>query len=144
MSVARARWAGVAAVAVALLGGAGCGTRLVPVRGKVTFPDGAPLTEGTVVFESTGGDPPVTARGDVKAGGEYVLGTFRPGDGAPPGRYRVLVAPRSDPNAVDRPSRPPPFDPRFADFKTSGLEVEVTPDRSDYPIEVTPATKARR
>jgi hypothetical protein len=25
-----------------------------------------------------------------------------------------------------RPSKPPPFDPRFADFKTSGLEVEVT------------------
>ena len=143
MGVARVRGPGVA-LALALLGAAGCGARLVPVRGKVTFPDGAPLTEGMVVFESVGGDRPVTARGEVRPDGGYVLGTYRPGDGVPPGRYRVLVAPRSDPNAVDKAPRPPPFDPRFADFKTSGLEVEVTPDTTDYPIQVTPAPKARR
>jgi hypothetical protein len=104
------------------------------VQGKVTFADGKPVTEGTVVFERKGEGSPVTARGEIEADGSYRLGTDKPGDGAPAGLYRVLVAPKYDPNAVDRPAKPPPFDPRYADFKTSGLEFEVKSGHNDIPI----------
>jgi hypothetical protein len=138
------RGAGLAAAAAVLLGAAGCGPRLYPVHGTVTYADGRPVTEGMVVFESKGDDKPVTARGDIRADGSYELSTFKPGDGARPGKYQVLVAPKFDPNAVDGPARPPPFDPRYADFRTSGLEVEVTAGTNDYPIHVTPAGKPPR
>jgi hypothetical protein len=110
----------------------------------VTYPDGKPLTEGMVVFESQGQEKPVTARGDIHPDGSYELGTHRPGDGALAGKYRVLVAPKTDPNAVDRPSGPPSFDPRFASFDTSGLEYQVVAGANDFPIQVTPAQARRR
>src|SRR5207237_9506822 len=115
------------AVALLLLPGAlGCGPKLYPVHGRVTFPDGKPLAEGMVVFESTGAEKAVTARGDVQADGSYQLSTYKPGDGALPGKYRALVAPKTDPNAIDKPAQPPPLDPRYARFATSGLQFEVT------------------
>jgi hypothetical protein len=124
--------------ALLLLGlGAGCGSGLQPVRGKVTYPDGTPVTEGTVVFESTEAEKAVTARGQIQPDGSYELGTHRPGDGAPPGKYRVLVAPKNDPNAVDKPQRPPAFDPRFAAFNTSELVFEVKSGANEFPIQVT-------
>ena len=135
------RWrpARAAAVALLLLGAAGCGSRLQKVRGKVTYPDGRPVTEGMVVFETRDDKEPITARGEIQPDGSYQLSTFKPGDGARLGKHRVLVAPKFDPNAVDGPAKPPPFDPRYADFKTSGLEYEVTAGPNDYPIRVSPA-----
>jgi hypothetical protein len=125
------------------LAAAGCGSGLYPVRGKVTFPDGTPMTEGTVVFESVDGDKPVTARGPIQSDGSYELGTHKPGDGAPPGKYRVLVAPKYDPNAVDKkPAAGPPLDPRFTAFETSGLKFEVTAGNNDYPIQISRPGKA--
>jgi hypothetical protein len=136
--------AGVVAAGLLLLAAGGCGPRLYPVRGSVTYPDGRPVTEGLVVFESDGPAKAVTARGDIHPDGRYELSTFRPGDGVPPGTYHVLVAPKSDPNAVDRPPKPPAFDPRFAAFATSGLEVEVAAGTADYPLHVAPAGKPSR
>jgi hypothetical protein len=140
MSVTTVRRTAVA-VALLLLGTAGCGARLHPVRGKVTYPDGKPLTEGTVVFESKDAVRPITARGTVQPDGSYELSTSQPGDGVPAGKYLVLVAPKFDPNGVDGPRKPPPFDPRFAAFQTSGLEFEVQPGVNDYPIQVMPPGK---
>jgi hypothetical protein len=137
-------WRVLAAALVLLLGVVGCGPRLYPVRGRVTYPDGKPVAEGMVVFEGQGPENRLTARGDVGADGRYELSTYKPGDGVLPGKYRVLVAPKSDPNAVDRPSKPPPFDGRYTNFKTSGLEVEVEPGVSEYPIQVTRPGQRRR
>jgi hypothetical protein len=131
--------------ALLLLTAAGCGPRLYPVRGKVTYPDGTPVTEGTVVFESQGGEKPRTSRGTIRADGGYELATHKPGDGVPAGKYRALVAPKYDPNAVDRPKGPPPFDPRYTSFETSGLEFEVTAaGPNEFPIRVTRANAPRR
>jgi hypothetical protein len=125
--------AGIVLVAAAV----GCGARLYPVHGRVTYPDGKPLTEGMVVFESQSQEKPVTARGQIRGDGSYDLGTYKPGDGALPGKYRVLVAPKSDPNAVDKPNKPPPFDPRYMEFSTSRLEFEIKAGLNEFPIKVT-------
>jgi hypothetical protein len=96
-----------------------------------------------VVCESKDAQPPLTARGEIQSDGTFALGTHRPGDGLLPGHYRVLVAPKYDANAVDKPARQPPFDPRYADFTTSGLELEVkTSGPNELPITVT-KTKRR-
>ncbi len=127
-----------------LLGAAGCGPALCPVRGTVTLADGKPLGEGMVVFESQNLEPPVTARGPVQGDGRFELSTFRPGDGVRPGRYRALVAPKDDPNAVDRKPKPPPFDRRYAEFATSGLEFEVTASGpNDFPIKLSAPARSR-
>src|SRR5207247_8275621 len=114
------------------LGVTGCGRGLYPVHGKVTFPDGTPLPGGVVVCETKAVDKTFMARGEVQKDGTFRLGTEKPGDGARPGKYRVLVNPpvtyvpdeARGIRAVE--IRGPVIDARFSDRTTSGLELEVT------------------
>jgi hypothetical protein len=114
----------------------GCGPSLQSVKGTVTLPDGKPATGSMVVFESQSSGAAVTARGDVQTDGSYTLSTLKPGDGVPPGKYRVAVVPPAmvsaeGPNIV-------PFNPKFATFETSGLEFEVERGKqNEFPIKVT-------
>jgi hypothetical protein len=127
-----------------LFGTVGCGSKLYPVRGKVTFADGSPVSEGMVVFESMDMEPALAARGQIRADGTFELTTHHAGDGAPAGKYRALVAPKYDPNAVDKPRKPASIDGRYTEFKTSGLEFEVTASGpNDFAIRVTRPDKAR-
>jgi hypothetical protein len=119
----------------------GCGPSTYPVKGKVSYPDGSPVVEGMVVFESSGADKPVTARGEIQQDGTYRLSTYQPGDGVPPGPYKVLVTPKYDPNAIDKPQRTPPIHPRYSSFETSLLTFEVKAGENDFPITVTKAGK---
>lgn len=136
---------GRAAVVLLLCGAAGCGPALYPVHGKVTLEDGTPVSGGMVVFEKQEGGKTVMARGEIGADGSYQLSTYRPGDGAPPGHYRVLVSPKFDPTAIDNPqaANSLPFDARYSEFGTSGLEYEVKPGTNEFPIPVKRA-KSRR
>jgi len=70
-----------------ILGGIGCSDK-VRVTGKVTFPDGSPLTVGKVMFETDS----FAASGDLQSDGSYTLGTLKANDGIPPGTYRVSVS----------------------------------------------------
>jgi hypothetical protein len=126
-----------------VVGLAGCGSGQYPVHGKVSYPDGTAVTEGMVVFESKGNDNPIMARAEIQPDGSYVMGTKQPGDGLQPGTYRVLVAPKYDPNAVDRGPRPPAIDPRFSSFSTSQLTCEVKAEDNNYPITVKRPEKSR-
>ena len=121
---------------------AGCGQKLHPVRGTVTLDDGRPLSRGLVIFETQGEGPAVTARGEVKADGGYELSTYRPGDGVPPGRYRVLINPM-DPSDVPDEQKKLPFDAKYVRFETSGLEYEVKPGPNEYPIRLDRPRKVR-
>jgi hypothetical protein len=126
---------------VLLLSLSGCGKSYYAVHGKVTYPDGKPVSKGIVVFESMESDAPISARGDIQPDGTYKLSTERPGDGVPAGKYRVLITPRvENPDAPER----VPFDKRFTDFKTSGLQFEVRSGDNNFPIEVTRAGPDRR
>jgi hypothetical protein len=133
-----------AALALLTLGLAGCGGGLYPVKGKVALDDGTPVTKGLVVFERVDGGTPVTARGQIQADGTYELSTHKPGDGVPPGKYKVLL------NSMDLSDVPDeqknlPYDTKYLSLATSGLEVEVTSGPNDIPIKLDrPAKKARR
>src|SRR5947208_2506929 len=109
-----------AAVALLALGLAGCGEGLYPVRGTVTLDDGTPVTRGLVVFERVDGGRPITARGEIGPGGRYELSTNKPGDGVPPGKYRVLLNPLDLSDVPDE-KKNLPFDIKYLKFETSGL-----------------------
>ena len=121
--------------ATVLVAFAGCGPGLAPVRGKVTLPDGKPASGSQVVFESEQGGRPVSARGDVHEDGSYELSTFKPGDGVPPGKYRVQVNPPPVMNAEA--AQRPPFNAKYSDYSKSGLEFEVKAGGNDFAIQLT-------
>jgi hypothetical protein len=83
-----------------LLGCSGSG-KPIPVKGTVTFDD-RPLPRASVVFftqEPEGRD----ANGFTDAQGVFQLTTFRPNDGALPGKYKVVV------QYSEEPETPTPF-----------------------------------
>jgi hypothetical protein len=89
---------------LALLAGS-CGPHkqpVHPVHGRVLYRE-APATGALVVFHPAGDSTPQAVRpsGEVRADGSFALGSYRPGDGAPPGEYVVAI---HWPNAVVRPS----------------------------------------
>jgi hypothetical protein len=124
----RLRWL---APLLALVVAAGCGrSGLYPVKGKVVFPDGTPLTAGTVEFGPVEKEAMLAPRGEIRADGTFRASTYAEGDGAPPGQYRVQVTP---PEQVDPGQpRPLPFDRRFSSFETSGLEYTVKPGKNEF------------
>lgn len=76
----------VLAVAVTLLC-AGCWGN-PHVTGRVTFPDGTPLTTGHVVFT----DDYTLGKCDLDENGEYSIHMFSRNDGIRPGTYKVYVS----------------------------------------------------
>ncbi len=132
----------VLADAAVLLALTGCGDRLYPVRGTVALEDGTPVTRGMIICERYEGGPAVSAQGAIQPDGTFRLGTAKPGDGLPAGKYRVLI------NAMDLSDLPDdkkdiPFDPKYLSFQTSGLELEVKKGEVDYPIRLVPSRRKR-
>lgn len=133
-----------ALVALFPLGLAGCGGGLYPVKGTVTLDDGTPVTKGVVIFERVAGGEPITARGQIQSDGSYELSTHKPGDGVPPGKYKVVL------NSMDLSDLPDeqknlPYDTKYLSLGTSGLEVEVNSGPNDIPLKLErPTKKARR
>lgn len=74
-------------VVAVIICAAGCSNK-VKVSGKVTFPDGSPLTVGKVAFETE----TFVATGALNEDGTYILGSESERDGIPPGLYKVYVA----------------------------------------------------
>ena len=106
------------------------------MRGKVTLPDGKPAAGSQVVFEGEQQGKKVSARGDVREDGSYELSTFKPGDGVPPGKYKVQVNPPPMVNAEGPYTLP--FNSKYGSFETSGLEFEVQRGgKNEFPIQVT-------
>ncbi|MCI0455817.1 MAG: hypothetical protein L0Z62_02395 [Gemmataceae bacterium] len=119
------------AALLSLVVAAGCGrSGLYRVEGKVVFPDGTPLTGGTVVFGPVDKDALLSPRGELRPDGTFQMSTHKEGDGAPEGKYRVLVAPLEAEDVEGPP--PPSFDRRFSSFDKSGLEYTVQPGKNDF------------
>jgi hypothetical protein len=127
-----------------LVGAAGCGNGRYTVNGRVTYPDGSPLTEGNVIGQMGEGVASVTVQGTVRSDGTFSWGTEREGDGARPGRYRVAVVPRGLGDAELGQGMRPAVDSKYANPKTSGIEFEVKPGRNELNITVTRPGERKR
>jgi hypothetical protein len=111
-----------------LLIAAGCGRpgpRPVPVSGQVLL-DNRPLTDGFVrVLPETGR----AAIGRIANDGRFTLTTFDKGDGCLPGTHPVEVVGRTMTGGEDSPggsgSNAWLAPKKYADFKTSGLSVQI-------------------
>lgn len=126
-----------------LLAVAGCGSGEItyPVRGTVTYQDGTPVTTGMVEFDPLAADDTkrFNARGLIHSDGTYFLTTFEEGDGAVPGRHRVLVQepyPNVDIEEGESVGSHS-IDPKYWRYGTSGLEFEVREGENEINIVVT-------
>lgn len=122
---------------------AGCGNRrdkwletrleTLAAGGTVTF-KGKPVQAGTVMFLAEDGRLAATAVTDEA--GRFKLGTYRPNDGAPVGRYIVFIEKTTEtfvPAKSPDDSESPPvithhLPEHYRDRQRSGLTAEVRPD----------------
>jgi hypothetical protein len=138
MTASRIHRRRICLIALGLLVGAiGCGEQRYAVSGKVAFADGTPLDAGTVMGETTLADGKKTmVQSSIGSDGSFSLGTEKPGDGVPPGKYKLLVAPRAMSEMEER-TMPPFIDRKWERFESSGLELDVTASKTDFNITVT-------
>jgi hypothetical protein len=101
----------------------------VPVAGHVTI-DGQPLTRGNVKFVPSNGRP---SSGKIGEDGGFKLNCYDGNDGALLGKHRVQVSA----NRIISDSKIEWYAPRnYADFRTSGIEIDVTEAVEDLNIEL--------
>ena len=127
-----------------LAGVAGCGGGRYAVHGRVVYEDGSPVTEGIVIGEMAEGDRRVKAQGSVKSDGTFSWGTLVPGDGAEPGKYRVVVVPRAVGEKEASQGVLPAVDRKFSNPQTSGIDFEVKPGKNELNITVSKPQPRRR
>jgi len=93
----------------------GCGpSNQVPGGGTVKYNSGEAVTCGTVVFKTA----QYQYQGEIAADGTFQLGGIKPGDGLPPGTYKVAVV------GLDA-SDQPIVAAKFSDADKSGVSFEV-------------------
>ena len=126
-----------------IIGLSGCGNesgrQAYPVRGKVLF-NGRPVVNGQVTFHPVGDTSrdAVRAVGKVDEQGSFALTTFKDGDGAPAGDYRVTVVwylarPARPGTASDETVTANYLPAKYANVETSGLSVTVKQGANDLP-----------
>jgi hypothetical protein len=135
MSRRCACWLRVLIPALALLA-TGCGSGNYPVNGRVTYEDGTPVEDGTVIGEATVDGKVVGVQGNIEKDGSFSWGTGRPGDGAPPGNYKVIVMPRALGDSEMAEGKRPAVDGKYTRYESSGLSFEVKPQRNEFNITV--------
>ena len=98
---------------------AGCGNGQVPLKGKVVFSDdGSPVSLGKVVLSTA----TFQSRGDLNDKGEFLMESLRPGDGLPPGNYKVSIVGAIDYGMSGGYSL---IDPKWSNPETSGMTIDV-------------------
>ena len=121
-----------ALIVFCVVGSSGCDhhpTR-VPVSGVVLI-DGQPLQKGNIKFVPKDGRP---SAGKIGEDGRFILTCYDGQDGALLGKHRVQIAS----NRIISDSKIEWFaPPDYADFRTSGIDVEVTEPIEDLKIELT-------
>jgi hypothetical protein len=103
----------------------------------VTYEDGSPVEAGTVIGEATVDGKPVGVQGNIERDGAFRWGTDRPGDGALPGKYRVVVMPAALGDSELAAGKTPAVDSKFTKYETSGITFEVKPGTNELNITVT-------
>ena len=132
-------WLGLLPLLVGVASGCGGPPTAYLVHGTVVFPDGTPLTRGTVEFEAIGQKKPITASAEIAADGTFQLGTYQPKDGAIAGEHRVAVISDYEiGTGIERPGElpPPVLHSKYRSFKTSGLKFLIKPRMNNLLIQV--------
>lgn len=129
-------YAGVGLLLVFILTGCGSGRRTYAVDGEIHFSDGQPAVElvgGSVEFDLIGGK--TSARGRIDSEGHFTMTTFKPNDGALPGKHRVLIM---QPVMTADAKNPPAdvIDRKYRTYDTSQLEVTVEEKRNRVTLTV--------
>lgn len=114
----------------------GCASGRYPVGGRVTYEDGTPVGEGTVIGETTVDGKAVGVQGNIEKDGSFTWGSDKPGDGAPPGTYKVLVMPRALGDGELAEGKQPSVAGKFTRFETSGITFEVKQEKNVLNITV--------
>ena len=121
----------LASILLGSLSGCSRGDRppTVSVGGKVTY-QGKPVGQGTISFQPSDNRTGASNRpagGDLQADGSYELSSFRPGDGAVPGEYDVVITSYLSGPTLDEPNKPVVWaiPQRYANARTSGLKAVV-------------------
>lgn len=130
-------------IALACQAAVGCSQKeqTYSVAGMVTL-DGKPLENVTVVFDLLSSDVTgkrYSARASTDSQGKYQLATFRPADGAVPGRYRVIIVPNLvfgdvTPAIQAEAAKKPTIPARYLDFSTTPLEYEIKPTENQIDL----------
>jgi hypothetical protein len=115
----------------------GCGEgKTAPVNGRVKLKDGSDvsvLAGYSLTFEADGGK--TSAVGDVNRDGTFKLSTYAANDGAVPGKYRVAINPRPNPDP-DKPPSKSKLPAKYENLDTSGLTAEVKPGQNNIELEL--------
>jgi hypothetical protein len=86
-----ARWVGASLVVVVSLGCGDSNNTVYPVKGKITF-EGKPMKGGGAIsFMPVGNQAGKAPGGEIDENGNYVLTTYKPGDGSMAGEFRVVI-----------------------------------------------------
>lgn len=120
------RWIAFAVMAAALGLLGGCGSGNFKVGGRVVYDDGSPVEEGTVCGESEDADARQMVQGEIEKDGSFTLGTSRPGDGAKPAKYKLIVLCRALGDSELSQGKKPAVDGKYAKYNSSGLTVDAT------------------
>jgi hypothetical protein len=124
---------------VVLVGLAGCAKDsadgVYPVRGKILY-NGRPVANAQVTFHPVNDATPKGVRpvGKVDKQGQFALTSFKDGDGAPAGEYRVTVVwylARQTRPVSDETASANYLPPKYASVETSNLSVTVTPGTNE-------------
>ena len=124
----------VVALVVAL---PGCGSGRATVTGTVRYDDGTPVEAGSVIGEATADGKLVAVQGTIKKDGSFSWGGDREGDGALPGKYKVIVVPVSLSEYQLSQGETPAVDGKYTRYESSGLSFEVKEGRNEFNITVT-------
>ena len=97
----------------------GCGDgslQTYPAGGTIVYEDGKPVTNVSVALHPLDGGIHTPA-GALDSAGKFRLSTYKDGDGAPAGKYKVYF--RAAAAEVD--TAPPPADPAFLPQRPQGM-----------------------
>ena len=112
----------------------GCGNGNKKLTGKITFPDGSPVPQGFVFFDSNTAN--FQARGEIMQDGTYTVGSVTTNDGLPPGEYAVYVVSEKRGDG----GRVPLVDQKYAAGTTSGIVCKVPAPKNQFDFTVEPFT----
>jgi hypothetical protein len=135
-------------IGLVLVSAGGCGAsnplagmKTYPVKGKITLPDGKPLTSGKLIL--VGMKSGISSVTNVESDGSFNFSSGSNGGGVPDGEYKVRLDIIQGPAGKQKGSAAP-FPSKYLDEEGSDLVVTVKPDdTNNLDLKLTPNVAAK-